>query len=179
GPNVTSGYYQRPEETAKAFEGGWFRTGDIGILKEGGELAILGRKKEMIVTPEGLNVFPEDVEGVLNRQPGVRESAVIGSDRVHAVLILESGADPNEVVRLANTQLAAYQRIRSVSTWPYAEFPRTEGTGKLRRAEIARGAPPPKKQTKFDPNIPLESLTSLERVERMVALGLDESEISG
>ncbi len=65
------------------------------------------------------------------------------------------------------------------SIWPYAEFPRTEGTGKLKHHEIAKGTPPPKKQTKFDPSIPLESLTSLERVERMVALGLEETEIAG
>ena len=92
GENVTSGYFQRPEETARAFEDGWFHTGDIGELKENGELTILGRKKEMIVTPEGLNVFPEDVEGVLKQQPGVRDAAVIGTDRVHAVLILERGS---------------------------------------------------------------------------------------
>jgi long-chain acyl-CoA synthetase len=179
GPNVTSGYYQRPEETAKAFEDGWFHTGDIGTFKENGELAILGRKKEMIVTPEGLNVFPEDVEGVLNRLPGVRDSAVVGTDRVQAVLILDPGVDADDIVRQANAQLSDYQRIRSVSVWPYAEFPRTEGTGKLKRHEIAKGTPPPAKQNKFDPNVPLDSLTSLERVERMVALGLDESEIAG
>lgn len=179
GENVTSGYFQRPEDTAKAFEDGWFHTGDIGALKESGELVILGRKKEMIVTPEGLNVFPEDVEAVLNRQPGVRDSAVIGVDRVHAVLILEPGSDAGEIVRRANSQLADYQRIRTVSIWPYPEFPRTEGTGKLKRLEIARGTPPPKRPAKVDLSVPLESLTSLERVERMVALGLEESEIGG
>ncbi len=178
GANVTSGYFERPEDTAKAFEDGWFHTGDIGALKETGELAILGRKKEMIVTPEGMNVFPDDVEAALKQQAGVRDAAVIGTDRVHAVLILELGADSAEIVQRANAQLADYQRVRSVSVWPHSEFPRTEGTGKLKRHEIARGTPPPKKQVRFDPNIPLESLTSLERVERMVALGEDESEIS-
>ena len=179
GENVTSGYFHRPEETAQAFADGWFHTGDVGALKEDGELVILGRKKEMIVTPEGLNVFPEDVESVLNRQPGVRDSAVIGTDRVHAVLILDPGVSADEVVRLANAELANYQRIRSVSVWPYGEFPRTEGTRKLKHHEIAKGTPPPKKQAKFDPSLPLDSLTSLERVERMVALGLDESEMTG
>ncbi|HWY48017.1 MAG TPA: AMP-binding protein [Bryobacteraceae bacterium] len=179
GENVTTGYFQHPEETAKAFEDGWFHTGDIGERKENGDLVILGRKKEMIVTPEGLNVFPEDVEGVLNRQSGVRDCAVIGTDRVHAVLVLNPGTDPDEVVRRANTELADYQRIRTVSLWPYPEFPRTEGTGKLKRLEIAKGTPPPAKSAKFDDTIPLENLTSLERVERMVALGLDESEIVG
>ena len=179
GENVTSGYYQRPSETAEAFEGGWFHTGDIGELNESGELVILGRKKEMIVTPEGLNVFPGDVETVLNRQSGVRDSAVIGTDRVHAALILEPGANADEIVRSANAQLADYQRVRSFSVWPYAEFPRTEGTGKLKRHEIAKGTPPPAKAAKVDLSVPLESLTSLERVERMVALGLDEAEVAG
>ena len=175
GDNVTSGYFERPDETARAFEDGWFHTGDIGELKENGELKILGRKKEMIVTPEGLNVFPEDVEEVLKQQKGVRDAAVIGTDRVHAVLILEPGADSNAIVQSANQQLADYQRVRSMSVWPYDEFPRTDGTGKLKRHEIARGTPPPAKHARLDLSVPLESLTSLERVERMVALGLEES----
>jgi long-chain acyl-CoA synthetase len=179
GENVTTGYFGRPEETARAFEDGWFRTGDIGELEKNGELKILGRKKEMIVTPEGLNVFPEDVEAVLKQQNGVRDAAVIGTGRVHAVLILDPGAKPEAVVQSANQQLADYQRVRNVSVWPYDEFPRTEGTRKLKRHEIARGTPPPAKQERVDLSVPLESLTSLERVERMVALGVDESEITG
>ena len=177
GDNVTSGYFQHPEETARAFEGGWFHTGDIGELKDNGELSILGRKKEMIVTPEGLNVFPEDVESVLEQQPGVRDAAVVGTDRVHAVLIVEPGASPEDIVRRANARLADFQRIRSFSIWPYDEFPRTEGTGKLKRFDIARGMPPP--AASADLEIPLENLTSLERVERMVALGLDDEEFAG
>jgi long-chain acyl-CoA synthetase len=178
GDNVTSGYFNAPAATAQAFENGWFHTGDVGEMDAKGELRILGRKKEMIVTPEGLNVFPEDVEGVLNHTPGVRDSAVIGTDRVHAVLILEPGANQDNILREANSQLADYQRIRTASVWPYPEFPRTEGTGKLKRHEIAKGTPPVQHVTRFDPNVPLESLTSLERVERMVALGMDESESS-
>jgi long-chain acyl-CoA synthetase len=108
----------------------------------------------------------------------VRDSAVIGTDRVHAVLILEPGANQEKILREANSQLADYQRIRTASVWPYPEFPRTEGTGKLKRHEIAKGTPPVQHVSRFDPNVPLESLTSLERVERMVALGMDESEFS-
>jgi long-chain acyl-CoA synthetase len=174
GDNVTSGYFQHPEETARAFEDGWFHTGDIGELKENGELSILGRKKEMIVTPEGLNVFPEDVEGVLKQQPGVHDAAVIGTGRVHAVLILDNGADAGEVVRRANARLADFQRVRSFSIWPHREFPRTEGTGKLKRFDISKGTPAPAALIE-QLDIPLENLTSLERVERMVALGLDET----
>lgn len=178
GENVTTGYFQRPEETARAFEDGWFHTGDIGELKENGELAILGRKKEMIVTPEGMNVFPEDVETVLKQQPGVHDAAVIGTGRVQAVLILDNGADPAEIVRRANARLADYQRIRGFSIWPQREFPRTEGTGKLKRHEIAKGVPVAPESAATDLNVPLENLTSLERVERMVALGLDEADVS-
>ncbi|MBV9768759.1 MAG: AMP-binding protein [Bryobacterales bacterium] len=194
GENVTSGYFQRPEETARAFRDGWFHTGDIGELRVNGELAILGRKKEMIVTPEGLNVFPEDVEIVLKQQPGVRDAAVIetqaggettgggetkgGGGRVQAVLILDSGADAGEVIRRANTRLADYQRVRSFSIWADDEFPRTEGTGKLKRLDIAKGAPSARVISE-DLNVPLENLTSLERVERMVKLGLEESVVRG
>ena len=97
----------------------------------------------MIVTPEGLNVFPEDVEQALNAQPGVRESAVVGAsaagstaERVHAVLVLEPGADVDEVVRGANLELGDHQKVRVAAVWPGNELPRTEGTRKLKRREL-------------------------------------------
>jgi long-chain acyl-CoA synthetase len=138
GANVTAGYFRSPEATAAAFEDGWFHTGDIGELDAEGHLRIRGRKKEQIVTPEGLKVFPEDVEKVLNAEPGVRESAVIGTDRVHAVLALEESADAEKIVREVNAKLEDHQKIRAVSIWPHGELPRTQSTGKLRRGEIAR-----------------------------------------
>lgn len=171
GDNVTTGYYNEPGATAQAFENGWFHTGDVGEVDANGELRIRGRKKEMIVTPEGLNVFPEDVERVLNQIPGVRDSAVIGSDRVHAVLILDAGADRDTIVRSANARLADHQKIRTASTWAHAEFPRTEGTGKLKRREIAQGVPPREQRSQTAIDTALENLTSLERVEREVRLG--------
>lgn len=136
GESVTSGYYHAASQTASAFRDGWFHTGDIGTLDDAGNLTIRGRKKEMIVTPEGLKVFPEDVEGVLNRVLGVRESAVVGRDRVHAVLVLNQGADADEIVRRANLELEDHQRIRRVSIWPSDHLPRTEGTQKLKHGEI-------------------------------------------
>jgi long-chain acyl-CoA synthetase len=151
GENVTTGYYNAPGETAAAFADGWLHTGDVGTVDESGRLTIKGRKKEMIVTPEGLNVFPEDVERAINAQPGVVESAVVGvsaggarEERVHAVFVLEPRADPEAVVRGANATLEDHQRIRSFSIWPGEALPRTEGTAKLRRKEIQRhvtGAP--------------------------------------
>jgi long-chain acyl-CoA synthetase len=141
GENVTTGYFNAAEETERAFEDGWFHTGDVGAIAEDGQLYIRGRKKEMIVTPEGLNVFPEDVERVVNHVPGVRDSAVVGvtvgsEERVHAVLVLEPGIDPDTVVRQANAQLEDHQKIRRAVVWPEPELPRTDGTRKLKRAAI-------------------------------------------
>lgn len=143
GENVTSGYFNAPEETRAAFQDGWFHTGDIGAMDEKGQLHIRGRKKEMIVTPEGLNVFPEDVERVLNETPGVAESAVVGAslpgstaERVQAVLVAAADADLDEIVRLANTKLQDHQKIRAAARWPAGELPRTEGTRKLKRREL-------------------------------------------
>jgi len=162
GENVTRGYFNAAEETAKAFEDGWFHTGDVGELGKDGQLYIRGRKKEMIVTPEGLNVFPEDVERVLTHIPGVRDAAVVGAplgagstaERVHAVLVLDEGPawgppsggpiglkpDPtariDAIVRAANATLEDHQKIRRALAWPERELPRTDGTRKLKRAAI-------------------------------------------
>ena len=148
---MTQGYFNAEQATAEAFEEGWFRTGDIGEVDAEGRLFIRGRKKEMIVTADGLNVFPEDVERVITVVPGVREAAVVGArqgtnERVHAVLVLEPDTSPDDVVRQANMRLPDPQKIRGVSVWPGAELPRTEGTRKLKRREIgdwvATGAAP-------------------------------------
>jgi long-chain acyl-CoA synthetase len=198
GENVTRGYFNADKETAQAFEDGWFRTGDIGEIGPDGQLYIRGRKKEMIVTPEGLNVFPEDVERVLNLIQGVRDSAVVGvpigsEERVHAVLLVEKGVDPDAVVRQANAQLDDPQKIRRALLWPEPELPRTEGTRKLKRAAIrdwvtSGGDAPRLAQAGTDalaaligkyaghanlsPQTTLEELglSSLDRVELMVAL---------
>jgi long-chain acyl-CoA synthetase len=143
GDNVTTGYYNAPEATREAFHDGWFHTGDIGELDTEGRLLIKGRKKEMIVTPEGLNVFPEDVERALNEQPGVLDSAVVGApvagstaERVRAILLLSPGTDPDAVVRGANARLSDHQKIRAAAVWQGTELPRTEGTRKLKRREL-------------------------------------------
>ena len=210
GENVTSGYYGATQADGIFDEEGWLHTGDIGEQDDQGRLFIKGRKKEMIVTPEGLNVFPEDVERVLNTLPGVRDSAVVGvaegaQERVHAVLLLDASAAPETIVREANGRLQDYQRIRTVSVWPGIELPRTEGTRKLKRsavrAWVIAGSQP--LEARGDDSVEaliarfargrnvsgattLEELglTSLERVELMVALEdrfqtrIDESRFS-
>jgi long-chain acyl-CoA synthetase len=152
GENVTQGYY-RPEgsddpaaaEANSAFKDGWFHTGDIGEIDANGRLVIKGRKKEMIVTPQGLNVFPEDVERALLQQPGVKETAVVGlkvdgEERIHAILVLEDGSDTDAIVRGANALLEDHQRVWSSSIWTNGPLPRTEGTQKLKRKELQRWA---------------------------------------
>jgi long-chain acyl-CoA synthetase len=142
GENVTPGYFG---EASIGDEEGWLHTGDIGELDAEKRLRILGRKKEMIVSPDGLNVYPEDVERVLNAIEGVRESAVVAEkqgarEQVHAVLVLDPGAEPQTIVNQANSRLEPYQRIRGFSLWPNPPLPRTPGTNKLKRLEIASGA---------------------------------------
>ena len=143
GGNVTSGYYNAPEATAAAFRDGWFHTGDVGALDADGRLTVHGRKKEMIVTPDGLNVFPDDVERAILEVAGVRDSGVVaggaaGREHVHAVLLLDPAADAAAVVREANARLEEHQRIRAFSVWPEAALPRTDGTRKLKRRELKR-----------------------------------------
>jgi long-chain acyl-CoA synthetase len=205
GANVTTGYYTGTATTGAAAPAGgrtldadgWLHTGDIGEIDNEGRVFIKGRKKEMIVTPEGLNVFPDDVERAVEAQPGVKESAVVGTavdgqERVHAVLVLHEGVNPETVVRDANKTLQDHQRIRSFSLWTAGALPRTEGTKKLKRQAIrewvATGARPAASAAADDPvaalvarfagqraidaNTSLEELglSSLERVELMVAL---------
>lgn len=136
GPNVSSGYFQAADTGPKASGDEWLHTGDLGELAPDGSLLVHGRKKDVIVTPEGLNVYPEDVERVLEKIPGVKEAAVAGPDRVQAVVVLEPGTLPEEVVKIANQRLEEYQRIRTIRVWPDAALPRTEGTGKLKRVQI-------------------------------------------
>jgi long-chain acyl-CoA synthetase len=200
GENVTRGYFNAPEETRAAFRDGWFHTGDIGEFDDKGQLHIRGRKKEMIVTPEGLNVFPEDVERVLNELAGVRDSAVVGAplagstaERVQAVLVLDPAANADDVVRQANARLLDHQKIRAAAVWDRGELPRTEGTRKLKRRELRQwllgaGAPQPAASSgqrsvasvlhRFAPGRTIApattidelGLSSLERVELMMAL---------
>ena len=150
GAAVTAGYLGSPEATRAAFEGGWFHTGDIGAFDDAGNLLIRGRKKDEIVTAEGVHVFPEDVEQVLERVAGVKEAAVVarknGGEQVHAVLVLEPGADATTIIREANARLESHQRIRDFSVWPHPALPRTEALHKVKRGAIqkfvAAGATP-------------------------------------
>src|SRR3989441_11777054 len=162
GENVSSGYWEQGA-VRPAAQQGWLRTGDLGELDAQGNLRFRGRKKNVIVTPAGLNVYPEDLEATLRTQSGVRDCVVIPIERVGnaepcGVLLMKPVA-PNgeprsgwgapageprqdaarEGVEAANASLAEYQRIRTWMVWPEFDFPRT-ATGKPRVGEISARA---------------------------------------
>ncbi len=116
---------------------GWLRTGDVGALDAEGNLYFKGRKKEVLVTPAGMNIYPEDLEAALRRKPEVRDCVILGIDRGGnaepcAVLLLrDQDADVESIVSRANESLAEYQRIRDWFVWQESDFPRTS-TGKPR-----------------------------------------------
>lgn len=143
GDSVVTDYLEDGRLTDAGLDDGWLHTGDAGEIDEQGRLYYKGRLKEMIVTSDGLNVYPSDIETVLNRLPQVKESVVVpvhgnGGEKVHAVLIPRvPSARPEMLIRAANRELEAHQRINSWSLWPEDEFPRTDSTFKLKRGEIA------------------------------------------
>jgi long-chain acyl-CoA synthetase len=143
GANVSPGYW-RDGAAVPLADGGWLRTGDLGSRDEAGNIYFRGRKKDVIVTAAGLNVYPEDIEAALNRQPEVRAAAVVGVEGARgpepvAVLIMREasteGADPAPVVERANETLARHQRVRRWHLWPDTDFPRTP-THKIRKRDI-------------------------------------------
>jgi len=148
GGGVAAGYWRggRREEGVDgiADEEGWYRTGDVGALDEAGNLYFKGRKKEVIVTPAGLNIYPEDLEAALRLQPELKDCVVVGIERGGnaepcAVVILRDDARVETVVERANQSLAEFQRMRMWVRWPQQDFPRTS-TQKPRRNLIAEFA---------------------------------------
>ncbi len=144
GPNITRGYYQNEEATKAAFKESWYKTGDIGELDGDGFLVLKGRKKDMILTGTGFNIFPQDIEMVLNGLPSVKESCVLaieeeGMTKIHAAIISEpSGTDTIEqILRMANEKLDSYHRIHAAAFWPAGEFPKTPSL-KIKRHEVAK-----------------------------------------
>ncbi|MGZ4731648.1 MAG: AMP-binding protein, partial [Terriglobales bacterium] len=141
GSGVAAGYWTGHQLQPMTAEEGWYGTGDIGALDAEGNLYFKGRKKDVIVTPAGMNIYPEDLEAALRRQPEVKDCVVIalprdGNAEPCAVVIMRDGkCDPEPVVRRANETLAEYQRMRNWFLWPEDDFPRTS-TQKPRTSAI-------------------------------------------
>ena len=133
GPNITPGYWQNQEATAATFQGEWYKTGDLGYVDKAGFLYLRGRKKDLIVLANGQNVYPEDIERLLNVHPAVKEGVVVGmpeeragGETVHAVLLLEdSTTSAAEIVKEINDKLADHQRVAGYTVWQEEDFPRT------------------------------------------------------
>lgn len=142
GPAVMSGYFNRPEETAKVFHGGWLLTGDLGVMDDNGFITFHDRFKEMIKTG-GLNVYSQEVEHVLARHPAVREVAVIGTQDAHwgemvtAVVTLHEGmfAGESELISFARKDLGGYQTPKRVMFMSYDELPKNY-LGKILKREL-------------------------------------------
>ena len=140
GENVMTGYFKNEEATRDVFtEDGWLRTGDLGVLDEGGKLFIKGRSKTMLLGPSGQNIYPEEIEDVLNNMPFVLESLVMQNadnalvalvcpdmeavDKAHfttAQIREQMEANRKQV----NTQVAAYEQLTQIRIFPH-EFEKT------------------------------------------------------
>jgi long-chain acyl-CoA synthetase len=159
GPSVSAGYWRNEEATRDSrTEDGWFRTGDIGRFSEEGDLVLAGRLKDIIVLPNGLNVYPGDIEAAL-QDHGLAHAVVLETTpgRIEAV-VLAPGSQPiiradqvppartadedaavraeiDGIVAAANRDLSMHQRIAAWRLWPEPDFPRTH-TLKVRRNEV-------------------------------------------
>ena len=137
---VMKGYYKRPEATADAIRNGWFHTGDIGVFDEDGYLAIVDRKKDMILRG-GLNVYPRELEEVLMTHPGVSLVAVVGvpddrlGEEVKAFIVRKPGSQATEaeIIAWCKEQFAGYKYPRQVE---FRESLPVSPTGKLLKREL-------------------------------------------
>ncbi len=141
GPHVFAGYFGQPETTAASFDAeGWFRTGDLGSISSDGYVTICGRAKELIITG-GLNVYPREVEEVLQQYAGVREVAVFGmpdpdyGERVCAALVCDDPQPtPEDVIQHCKAHLASFKKPRTVFFMD--SLPRN-AMGKVVKGELA------------------------------------------
>ncbi|HEV2113447.1 MAG TPA: AMP-binding protein [Terriglobales bacterium] len=189
GENVASGYWQGDRLTPVASDAGWFHTGDLGELDAEGNLYFKGRSKQVIVNPEGLKIFPEDLEAALRQQPEVRDCLVFplernGNSEACAAIIARSLENAEQAVAkavaAANQKLATHQQIRKWLVWPELDFPRTN-TQKIRsnvvkefaEARFGAGASEPQHATS-----PLQQMIARIRGERAPVSASAASELN-
>jgi fatty-acyl-CoA synthase len=140
GNNVMSGYYRDPDATAKAFAGGWYHSGDLGVMHPDGYVELRDRAKDVIISG-GENISTVEVEQAVLAHPAVLEAAVVGvpderwGERPKAFVILRQGrsAEPEEIIEHVKTAIARYKAPRDVEV--VAELPKTS-TGKIQKFEL-------------------------------------------
>jgi long-chain acyl-CoA synthetase len=140
GPQVTKGYYKKPEETADSFRGGWFYTGDIGYMDEEGYLFIVDRKKDMIIAG-GYNIYPREIDEVLFEIPKIQEACAVGipdpyrGETVKAFVVVKPGETLTEedITRYCKEKLAVYKVPKSIEFME--ELPKS-AIGKVLRREL-------------------------------------------
>jgi len=142
GPNVFAGYWNKPRETAKAMRGGWFHTGDMGRRDEEGFIYIIGRKQELIIS-SGENIYPTEVERVIQAIPGVREAAAVAmpdaarGEMVAAFVMLHEGQQMTEedLINAMRGQIAHFKIPKRV--FFVSDFPRNPA-GKILKRELKK-----------------------------------------
>jgi long-chain acyl-CoA synthetase len=142
GDNVSPGYWNGANKPLTD-EQGWIHTGDIGEVGPDGNIYFRGRNKDTIVTAAGLKIYPTDLEAALDRQPEIKESTVIPLNETEPLAVLiprDEHADLDAAVQRANDSLAEFQRIRHWIAWPRSDFPRTTGTRKVIKGQVAAAA---------------------------------------
>jgi long-chain acyl-CoA synthetase len=140
GPQMSQGYYKKPEETAEAFRDGWFYTGDIGYMDDEGYLFIVDRKKDMIIAG-GFNIYPREIDEILYEHPKIKEACAVGlpdpyrGETVKAFIVPREGErlTEKEVVAYCREKLAAYKVPKQVEF--VEELPKS-AIGKVLRREL-------------------------------------------
>ncbi|HEY2964506.1 MAG TPA: AMP-binding protein [Pyrinomonadaceae bacterium] len=180
GASVSPGYWTGEGHlNGRAKE--WLHTGDVGALDANGNLFFKGRQKDVIVGASGLNIYPEDLEAALDRQPEIRASCVVsvdgprGSEPFAVIIPRHPNANVAAAINHANERLAEYQKIRRWSIWPEPDFPRTATQKVLKRAvsdQLQSATPNSSDLLSLDPAVRLSELQldSLGRVELLSTL---------
>jgi long-chain acyl-CoA synthetase len=144
GPTIMQGYWRNPTATEKAFDGGWFKTGDLGKIDRDGYLHITGRLKDVIVTAAGKNVYPDEIEAVLREIHGIKDLCVLAmparsgmGEEVTAVIVPEEGASHEKISSAIDRvcrELASHQRVARVE-FQNDDLPKTS-TLKVQRNKV-------------------------------------------
>ena len=154
GDGVMLSYYDNPEENAQAFEGGWFKTGDLGYIDNEGFLYITGRAKNLIILDNGKNIYPEEIESYIMKIPSVKDAFVYEDTGKISALIVPENMKENTIraiktgIRELNEKVPAYKRVVGLSFRP-SDLPKTT-TLKTKRNEVMKWIKEKKEQRKAE-----------------------------